>query len=253
MVDQRTICWFSAGAASAIATQLTLKDMREGEVVICRCDTGAEHEDNDRFEADCAAWFGQEIITLKNDEYKDTWDVWEKTRWLAGIKGARCTSELKIIPRQDFQRVEGDSHVFGYTADSSDVARAKRLTENHFELTIETPLIERGLTKAACIKMLSRAGIAPPITYAMGFHNANCLPCVKATSPNYWALIRKEFPDKFDRMARLSRDLGVRLARVKGDRVFIDEIPADWPTTDPIVADCDFLCAIAERDISDGE
>ncbi len=40
----------------------------------------------------------------KWDEYDDTWDVWEKTRWLAGIKGARCTTELKVRPRLAFQR-----------------------------------------------------------------------------------------------------------------------------------------------------
>jgi hypothetical protein len=52
-------------------------------------------------------------------------------------------------------------------------------------------------------------------------------------------------------MAKLSRDLGVRLARVHGERVFIDDIPADWPTTNPIVGDCDFLCAIAEGDLDE--
>ena len=161
---------------------------RKGEIVVCRCDTGAEHEDNDRFAADCEAWFGQKIINLKSTEYEDTWDVWEKTRWLAGIKGARCTSELKIIPRQDFQRVEGDTHVFGYTADAPDIARAKRLAENHFELVIDTPLIERGLTKAACIEMPSRTGLKPPLTYALGLQNANCLPCPKAVSYTHLTL-----------------------------------------------------------------
>jgi hypothetical protein len=78
--------------------------------------------------------------------------------------------------------------------------------------------------------MLEDAGIAPPLTYALGFPNANCLPCVKATSPAYWALVRKQFPHEFE-------------------RVFIDEIPEDHPTTQPIMPDCDFLCSLAEQEI----
>lgn len=238
----RTISWFSCGAASAVATKLC----PEAEPVYC--ETGAEHPDNERFLSDCEAWFGRLVTRLKSDEYTDTWDVWEKTRWLAGIKGARCTTELKVAPRLAFQRPD-DVHVFGYTADKADVTRANKLRENYPEMTIETPLIERELTKANCIEMVRRAGIELPPLYAMGFKNNNCLPCVKATSPDYWALVRKCFPDKFDRMAKLSRELKVRLCRIDGERAFIDEIPLDHPTTDPIQPSCDFLCHIAETEM----
>lgn len=94
-------------------------------------------------------------------------------------------------------------------------------------------------------------GIEPPIMYGLGFQNNNCIPCVKATSPSYWALVRKQFPGEFDRMAKLSRELGCRLTRIKGERRFIDEIPADHPTTDPIAPACDFLCQFAEGEIAD--
>lgn len=237
-----SISWFSCGAASAVATKL----LSWTEPVYC--ETGAEHPDNERFMADCEAWFGRKVTRLKSDEYKDTWDVWEKTRWLAGIDGARCTLELKVKPRLEFQSPE-DVHVFGYTADAPDAARAKRLRENYPELEIVTPLIDRGLTKAACLDMVQRAGIKLPPMYALGFQNNNCIPCVKATSPAYWALVRKQFPEQFDRMAKLSRELDVRLCRIDDERRFIDEIPADHPTTNPIQPSCDFLCHIAEQDI----
>lgn len=212
------------------------------------CATGAEHPDNDRFQADCEIWFGRPVIILKSEEYADTWDVWTKRRYIAGIDGAPCTIELKVGPRLLFQRPD-DIHVFGYTADSADLARAKRLRETYPELTIETPLIDRGLTKAACIDLIIRAGIKPPITYELGLPNANCIPCCKATSPDYWALIRKTFPEQFTRMAKLARELDVRLCRIDGERRFIDEIPPDWPVTKPIVPSCDFLCHIAEEDL----
>ena len=52
-------------------------------------------------------------------------------------------------------------------------------------------------------------------------------------------------------MAKLSRELGARLTRVNGERAFIDEIPVDQPTMNPIVPACDFLCSIAEHDLID--
>jgi hypothetical protein len=237
----RKLGWFSCGAASAVAVKLT-----GAEPVYC--ETGAEHPDNARFMADCEAWFGRPVTRLKSEQYKDTWDVWEKTRWLAGIQGARCTVELKVGPRLAFQRPD-DIHVFGYTADGPDIARAVRLRDNYPELAVETPLIDRGITKAACLSMVKHAGIQLPPMYAMGFQNNNCIPCVKATSPDYWALVRKRFPAEFDRMAKLSRDLDVRLCRINDERRFIDEIPLDQPTTNPIQPSCDFLCHIAEQDM----
>ncbi len=242
--DQRTICWFSCGAASAVAASL----VPNAELVYC--DTGAEHPDNVRFMAECENWLSRKVRVIKSEKYDDTWHVWEKERWLAGIEGARCTVELKVAPRLAYQR-PSDAHVFGYTADSADAARADRMRKNYPELKIITPLIDRGVTKAACLALIERAEIKLPPMYALGFQNNNCIPCPKATSPNYWSLVRKEFPDKFERMARLSRDLGVRLARIKDERVFIDEIPADWPTTKPIAPACDFLCFLAEQEAAE--
>lgn len=239
----RLVGWFSCGAASAVAVKLT------GAQPVY-CETGAEHPDNARFLADCEVWFGFPVERLKSERYANTWDVWEKRRYLAGIDGALCTVELKVMPRLAWQ-MPTDIHVFGYTADAADVARAERLKVNYPELSLRFPLIERGIDKAACIAMIERAGVAPPVMYAMGFQNNNCIPCVKATSPAYWALVRKQFPEQFARMAKLSRELDVRLCRIAGERAFIDEIPGDHPTTNPIQPSCDFLCHLAEQDYSE--
>jgi 3'-phosphoadenosine 5'-phosphosulfate sulfotransferase (PAPS reductase)/FAD synthetase len=238
----RTLAWFSCGAASAVAAKLT------PDAMPVYCATGAEHPDNARFMEDCSSWFGRYVVTIQSNEYADTWAVWEKTRWLAGINGARCTTELKVGPRLEFQK-PNDIHVFGYTADRADVDRAERLRDNYPEMTIQTPLIDRGINKEACLAMVQNAGIKLPPMYALGFQNNNCIPCVKATSPAYWALVRKQFPDKFDRMAKLSRELDVRLCRVDGERSFIDEIPMGQETTNPLQPSCDFLCHIAEQDM----
>jgi len=239
----RTVGWFSCGAASAVAMKLTMPD------VIAYCETGSEDEDNQRFLEDCEDWFGKHVTRLKSDKYDSTWEVWEARKYIAGIAGAPCTSELKIAPRLAFQKPD-DIHIFGYTADWRDVGRAQALRENWPDLTTQYPLIDKGLTKAACLAMIERAGIMPPRVYEMGYANANCIPCCKATSPDYWALVRKEHPAEFARMVEISRRLGARLARVNNERVFIDEVPADQPTTEPLAPDCDFLCGIAEQEMS---
>jgi hypothetical protein len=247
----RRLRWFSAGAASAVATMMDIQKHGVEAGPVVHCDTGSEDEDNARFEADCAAWFRCPVETIRSEKYTSTWDVWEKRKYMAGINGAVCTGELKFVPRLNFQ-LPSDTHVFGYTADKTDEARANRLRQEYPDLKVSFPLIERGISKANCLALVRSVGIAVPRTYAMGFSNANCLKsgCCKATSPNYWANHRKWFPEGFAQTAALARSLGVRLARIGEDRVFIDDIPADWPTTEAIAPSCDLLCAIHQQDLA---
>ena len=134
--------------------------------------------------------------------------------------------------------------------------RASRLRLNWPDMAVETPLIDGGLDKLACLQMVENAGIEVPVLYRLGFPNNNCIPCVKASSPDYWALVRLRFPAEFERMAKLARELNVQLAIVGRDkgpdgkprniRAFIDDIPADQPVLNPLVPSCDFLCSLAE-------
>ena len=183
----RTLSWFSCGAASAVATKLT----PDAEPVYC--ETGSEHPDNERFLKDCEQWFGRKVTRLKSERYTDTWDVWTRRRYLAGVQGALCTVELKLMPRIAFQRPDG-IHILGYTADLPIGIALIGCAKTILNMTIRTPLIDRVLTKEHCLDLLQRAGIALPPLYALGFRNNNCIPCVKAQSPSYWALVRKTFP-----------------------------------------------------------
>jgi hypothetical protein len=240
----RTVAWFSCGAASAVATKMTLHE-KPISTVIAYCATGAEHPDNERFMMACKQWFNREVTILASEKFKDTWDVWERERYLSGVNGAPCTRALKFRPRLAWQ-LPDDIHVFGYTSDGADVRRAAALRENYPEMQIRTPLIDAGLTKASCLALIESANIELPAMYGLGFHNNNCIPCVKSQSPSYWALVRKQFPSEFGRMVELSRRLNVKLCKIKGERRFIDEIPLDQPTNDPIQPACDFLCHAME-------
>lgn len=241
---RRKIGWFSSGAASAVMCKLEI-----GDLTIVNCDLGdSEDEDNHRFLKDCEVWFGQSIECISSDEYLTIDEVFEHKKFHANHRGAPCTGAMKRIPRLKYQ-CDGDIHLFGYTADANDVERAKAFAKNSPGLAVRFPLIERGLTKAACFSLLERAGIMRPRIYDMGYPNGNCPGCVKASSPDYWALVRLRHPEVFARRAEQCRRFGSRLTRINNERIFIDEIPADWPILNPAVPSCDFLCHLSGLDM----
>lgn len=218
----RTVAWFSCGAASAVATKLALESWDgQGEFVIASCVVENEHPDNERFLKDCEKWYGKQILRLRSLKYKDCWEVWEKNRYLAGIAGAKCTTEMKKLVRQKFQKIS-DDQVFGFTIEEK--KRAERFQQNNPEVSLKTPLINHGVTKKECFIRLQQAKIELPMMYRLGYQNNNCIGCVKGGA-GYWNKIRKDFPEVFARMAKLERELGARLTKHKNKRVFLDELP----------------------------
>jgi hypothetical protein len=244
----RKLIWFSSGAASAIMAKLILSE--EPEAIVVQCDMGeSEDEDNRRFTADCVRWFNAPVKHISSAEYLNIDEVFEDKRYHANHRGAPCTGAMKRVPRLEFQQ-PGDVHYFGYTADARDVERAKNFAANSPGLILRFPLIERGLTKQACFALLEQAEIKRPRIYDWGYPNGNCPGCVKASSPDYWALVRLRHPDVFARRADQCRRFGSRLTRINDERIFIDEIPADWPILNPTVPSCDFLCHLAGQDLA---
>lgn len=219
----RVLVWFSDGAASAVAAKLAIQ--KHGAVEVLKCDTtSTEHPDNERFRVDVERWLGQSVRLLRSRDYVDIDDVFERTRYMAGNAGARCTTELKKLVRQRFETPE-DTHVFGYTADES--KRVADFMNHNIGLRCDWVLVEQGITKADCYQILQDAGIRLPEMYAIGFEHNNCLGCVKASSPAYWNRTRRLFPDVFARRAKQSREIGARLVRVAGVRIFLDELAPD--------------------------
>jgi len=204
----RVVIWYSDGAASTVAGMLTLKQFPDAIPVYTA--TNSEHSDNVRYRKEVEEkLFKKKVTVLQSDKYHDIWDVFEKTGWLVGPKGARCTTELKKKMRQQFEE-PGDVHVFGYTADHKDAERAKAFAHNNFELNVRFPLIERGIRKADCLDIISQAGIELPVMYKLGYLNNNCLGCVKGQA-GYWNKIRVDFPKVFERMAKVERKMNVAI------------------------------------------
>jgi hypothetical protein len=248
----KVVAWFSAGAASAVMCKLLLARRQPGQqVVVARIELPEdEHEDNERFARDVEAWLGVEIVRLRSREYAGCLDVFTRRRYMSGIAGAICTTELKKAVRLEWERKWEPTHqAFGYTAEEAD--RAAKFRGNNPEVRLLTPLIDAGLGKADCKALLERAGIALPAIYGLGFPNANCIGCVKATAPRYWNRVRRHFPERFAALAALSREIGARLARVGDERVFLDELDATLDEGDEaLMPDCSLLCAIAESEIA---
>jgi hypothetical protein len=244
----RIVCRFSCGAASAVATKLTLAKYGPEHVVITYSNPGSEHGDNERFLADCERWFGHPVTILKSEKYRDTWDVWERERFIAGVRGAPCTGLLKRAPTYAFQQ-PGDILVFGYTVEEK--ARAESFRRQNFEQVLETPLIDAGLSKADCLAIIERAGIELPTMYKLGYRNNNCIGCPKG-GMGYWNKIRKDFPEVFERMAGLQRELGPGSGflrdHAKSRRITLDELdPERGRHEDDPDIECSLMCHAAEE------
>lgn len=227
---EMVVVWFSCGAASAVAAWLAVRIYGDRCALrIVNNPIAEEDEDNRRFLEDVQEWIGWPIERAVNRKYPSCScvDVWARKRYMSGINGAPCTGELKKEARYQWEEAncgknQRPAHIImGFTAE-------EKKRHNNFvrgERSGLIPLlIDGGLTKDDCARLLVQHGLRLPRAYGMGYPNANCIGCVKATSPTYWNHVRKVHPDVFTQRASQSRELGVRLCKVKGDRVFLDEL-----------------------------
>jgi 3'-phosphoadenosine 5'-phosphosulfate sulfotransferase (PAPS reductase)/FAD synthetase len=241
--------WFSCGAASAAALKLTVEKYGAESVRAINNPVIEEHHDNRRFARDVADWVGIEIETALNSNYPlaSVVDVFDRRKGMAFPHGAPCTVELKKRARQEWEKNNRvDWHVLGFTSDERKRHERFVMTERDNVLPI---LIDAGMTKDDCANMIRRAGIRLPEIYSHGFPNANCIGCVKATSPTYWNLVRREFPEVFEHRAEQSRRLGARLVRVSNERIFLDELdPLAKGRPLKTMPDCGLFCEEGETE-----
>lgn len=237
-MNRRVVVWFSCGAASAVAGKLAIEKYGDDVVFAC-CVIPNEHPDNERFIQDCEKWYGKPIIRLKSDKYKDAWEIWEKTKLFKIKDFAHCTLELKKKVRQKFQKIS-DIQVFGFTSDEKH--RVERFMKANPEVDLYVPLIENNKTKLNCFFILRNAGIKLPEMYKLGYNNNNCIGCVKGGA-GYWNKIRKDFPEVFDRMAKLERSINRNIVKYKNKYVFLDELPPDYGRYESeLEYQCGFFC-----------
>lgn len=132
--------------------------------------------------------------------------------------------------------IQGRGFEWGF--DLEEQNRAEQLEESMPEFHHEFPLIDKMLTKEDAHAILDRLGIRRPQMYDLGYQNNNCIGCVKG-GMGYWNKIRKDFPDVFERRAKLEREIGHSC--IKG--VFLDELdPNRGRMEDEIMQDCGIMC-----------
>jgi len=245
----RIICWFSCGAASAVATKMVLADKelraQYDEVVVAYCKIQEEHPDNERFLNECQDWFNYPITTIIHEGYQGSiYNVFEKN-YMRTPAGSPCTRALKKQVRTKFQRPD-DLHVFGYTVEEED--RSNKFIDANNEILTHWPLIEGNITKEATLSMIERAGIELPEMYKLGYEHNNCVGCVKG-GMGYWNKIRVDFPDEFKRMADFEKRKGYTVLKEPkgGAPLYLHDLdPKRGRLKDEPKIECGIFCEMAE-------
>ena len=234
------IAWWSAGVTSAIATKLAIDEFGD-KVIPVYFEIDSSHPDNDRFKKQCEDWYGKEIEVHRSKKYKDQFDVIEKTAYVNGPSGARCTLELKKKVRHEIEKHWNyGGQIFGFEYAKKEINRAIRFVEQYPTAKPIFPLIEKKITKPESLHLLEQAGISRPEMYNLGYKNNNCIGCVKGGA-GYWNKIRIDFPEHFQRMADLERKVG--RSCIKDD--FLDTLDVNKGHSQKIVMpDCGNFCDI---------
>jgi len=256
--EESLVILFSCGITSFIATILALEENRKRwhlPVYIIYTHVREEPADNLRFLEDAEKHFGQKVLIMMNEDFNGSiYEVFEKTGWLVGPGGARCTTELKWRVRKNFVS-DNDIQVFGFNAGEED--RMDRFANGNNDINVSCPLICMRYTKENCITMAHDMGINIPESYGKGYTNANCVGCVKGQA-GYWNHVRKVDQKVFDKMAKVERVMDVAINKSyagdgKRKRVFLDELPVGAGRYESIaVPDCGVLCQM-EEGVSDEE
>jgi len=251
----RIVCQFSCGAASAVATKLSIAQYGN-RCVILNAFIKEEHPDNRRFLAECEAWFGMQINVLRDNKFDaSAIEVFERVGYIKGPLGAACTKRIKRGLLKTFEK-PGDVLVLGFTAEEQD--RLDDWRQHWPDRPIITPLIEKGLTKDDCKIMVQRAGIELPLMYRLGYANANCIGCVKG-GLGYFRAIREDFPEQFERLANAEAKvadlhgesayiLRHRSGPLKGKRFPLRELSAGKAERNESLPECGVFCELAEQE-----
>lgn len=264
MQKTKIIAWFSGGITSAVTCKLCVDKYGKDNVRIVFINTYNEDEDTYRFLKDCENWYGIEIESIFNPRYSNIEGVWYKFNSLNVAHGAVCSSELKRSVRERFQKKNHfTAQAFGFEYSKKEVNRAKAMKINYPNSNPIFPLIEEGYDKNKCIQTVQDAGIEIPQAYRYGFNNNNCLRtgCVQG-GIGYWQKMRREFPQKFDYMAKIEHELtdrkGKPVTMLKdqakgGGQLFLKPHP-DYPNVKDIsmkkgrepkpLNDCNGFCGI---------
>lgn len=235
------VCWISAGVSSFVAGWLD-RDKIDKFIYI---DVADQHPDSLRFIHDCENALGKQIEIIRNESYKDVDSVCRAFRFVNSAHGAKCTEVLKKRVRKEWEEKHRDYEItYVWGMDYNEKERADRIIETMTDFEHEFPLIKRILTKDQAHGICSRIGIKRPEMYDLGYSNNNCIGCVKGGA-GYWNKIRVDFPEVFEKRAKMEREIGHSILHDKNGMIFLDELdPSAGRMNKEIMNDCDIFCMI---------
>jgi hypothetical protein len=231
-----TVSWFSAGVSSAVATKLAIDEI--DEIIYTHIED--QHKDTLRFLKDCEEWFGKPIKTIQS-HVKTVADAMCFFPSRGFGRFSPCTQILKRRVRKAWERENRGADLrYVWGMDYQEAERADKLIDSMPTIEHIFPLIDRRMSKEQAHEILTASGIARPKMYELGYHNNNCVGCVKG-GMGYWNKIREDFPDIFAQRAALERKLGGSFIK----DVYLDELdPEAGRHAGPIVGDCGILCEL---------
>lgn len=238
------VCWISAGVSSFAAGYL-VRDTVDEFIYI---DIADQHPDSLRFIRDCQTALGKEVKFLRSSEYKNVEDCIRAFGHVGNLRTGfyPCTNWLKKRVRKEWEyEHQGYEITYVWGMDLNEGARADKIIEAMPDFKHEFPLIDRQLTKADAHGICVSLGIKRPLMYDLGYSNNNCIGCVKGKK-GYWNKIRVDFPDVFERRAKMEREIGNTIIKDDSGAIFLDELdPNAGRMTDEIMDDCSIFCQIA--------
>jgi len=154
-INKDIIAWWSGGVTSAVACKKAIEIFGIERVRVIMIDTKNEHPDTYRFKHDCERWYGLpiEIITGIGEKYGNIFDVWRKHKSLNTATGAICSTQLKRMVREKWEKENPNytHQVFGFEFDKKEFNRALSMTMNHgHRVKAIYPLLMFGLDKKDC-------------------------------------------------------------------------------------------------------
>ena len=146
------------------------------------------------------------------------------------------------------QKTYGDKYIHhNENIEKKEINRAIRFSQQYSAVKPLYPLIDRKITKSQCAEILLINGIKLPKMYELGFHNNNCIGCVKG-GKGYWNHVKKHFPETFEKMSNLEQKICATCIKNK----FLKDLkPNEGKHEPPIVPDCGTFCEIEFADIID--
>lgn len=143
--------------------------------------------------------------------------------------------------------------MFGYTADTNDAQRFDNWIDAHADRQAWAPLIEAGITKDECFRVLKDAGLELPLMYREGFSNANCQKCPRG-GMGYWNHIRRMRPANFEEVAQIQDILGPGSYffrdRKTGERISLRMLDPNAGRFDPVVSpECGGVCELEDHQL----